>query len=75
MYFATINCGTTNSRVYILNDAADIIYKGSKRVGVKDTAVNGSNNIFKIGLKELFENTVHEAGLNLKDIKFDGFSN
>jgi 2-dehydro-3-deoxygalactonokinase len=70
MYFATIDCGTTNSRVYILNGAADVIHKGTKQVGVKDTAVNGSNEILKTGLKELFESTVREAGLNLKDIKF-----
>jgi 2-dehydro-3-deoxygalactonokinase len=70
MYFATIDCGTTNSRVYILNDAANVIYKGTKQVGVKDTAVNGSNHILKAGLKELFEDTVREAGLDLKDIKF-----
>jgi 2-dehydro-3-deoxygalactonokinase len=70
MYFATIDCGTTNSRVYILNDVADVIYKGTKQVGVKDTAVNGSNYILKAGLKELFEDTVREAGLDLKEIKF-----
>jgi 2-dehydro-3-deoxygalactonokinase len=70
MYFATIDCGTTNSRVYILNGAADVIHKGTKQVGVKDTAVNGSNEILKTGLKELFESTVREAGLNLKDIQF-----
>jgi 2-dehydro-3-deoxygalactonokinase len=70
MYFATIDCGTTNSRVYILNDHAEVIHKGLKQVGVKDTAVNGSNTLLKEGLKELFENTVREAGLDLKDIKF-----
>jgi 2-dehydro-3-deoxygalactonokinase len=70
MYFATIDCGTTNSRVYILNDTGVVIHKGTKQVGVKDTAVNGSNEILKTGLKELFENTVREAGLQLNDIKF-----
>jgi 2-dehydro-3-deoxygalactonokinase len=70
MYFATIDCGTTNSRVYILNAAAEVIHKGVKQVGVKDTAVNGSNEILKTGLKELFESTVREAGLQLNDLKF-----
>jgi 2-dehydro-3-deoxygalactonokinase len=70
MYFTTIDCGTTNSRVYILNEAGDIIHKGIKQVGVKDTAVNGSNRILKTGLKELFEVTVREAGVDLKDIQF-----
>jgi len=70
MYFATIDCGTTNSRVYILNDQYEIIHKGSKQVGVKDTAVNGSNSVLKEGLKELFESTTREAGLKLQDIEF-----
>lgn len=70
MYFAIIDCGTTNSRVYILNGKFDVIYKGIKQIGVKDTAVTGSNRILKEGLKELLENTIFKAGMNLKDIEF-----
>jgi 2-dehydro-3-deoxygalactonokinase len=70
MYFAIIDCGTTNSRVYILDAAADVIHKGIMQVGVKDTAINGSNEILTASLKELFEGTVREAGLDLKNIKF-----
>jgi len=70
MHFATIDCGTTNSRVYLLNEDLAVVGKGSKKVGVKDTAVHGSNQVLKDGLRELFETTVRDATLALSDIRF-----
>ena len=70
MYFAIIDCGTTNSRVYILDEQFNLVSKTLKKVGVLDTVVNGSNEILKAGLKELFESTVNKAGLKISDIKF-----
>ena len=70
MYFATIDCGTTNSRVYILDHRYQVIGRGQKRVGVRDTAVTGSNEILKEGLREIFEYTVEDTGLSIKDIRF-----
>jgi len=70
MHFAVIDCGTTNSRMYILNEQFKIISKGYKKIGVRDTAINGSNKILKIGLKELFESTLNSAGLKISEVKF-----
>ncbi len=70
MYFATIDCGTTNSRVYVLNEDLEVVNRGEKKVGVKDTAINGSNQVLKNGLKDVFIKTVTEAGLNTEEIKF-----
>jgi len=70
MYFAVIDCGTTNSRMHILNEQFKIISKGYKKIGVRDTAINGSNKILKIGLKELFESTLNSAGLKISEVKF-----
>lgn len=69
MYFATIDCGTTNSRVFLLDKNLVVVGKGSRKVGVKDTAVHGSNHVLKVGLSELFEQTVASAGLKLSDIQ------
>ena len=49
MYFATIDCGTTNSRVYLLDDTYQVIGRGQKKVGVRDTVITGSNEILKKG--------------------------
>jgi len=70
MYFAVIDCGTTNSRVYIVNEKKEIVRKASKKVGVRDTAIQGSNDILKAGLKETFLKAVHNAGLKLNNISF-----
>jgi len=70
MYFAIIDCGTTNSRVYVINGEKEVIGKGTRKVGVRDTAIHGSNNILKKGLKEAFLEAVQNAGLKLHDISF-----
>lgn len=70
MYFATIDCGTTNSRVYVLNDRYEVLAKGTKKVGVRDTAITDSKKTLREGLKEVFEQTVEDAGLKISDIEF-----
>jgi 2-dehydro-3-deoxygalactonokinase len=70
MYFATIDCGTTNSRVYLLDDAYQVIGRGQKKVGVRDTVITGSNEILKEGLREAFEDTVKDTGLRMGDVEF-----
>jgi len=69
MLFATIDCGTTNSRVYLLDEHRRVIARGAKKVGVRDTAIGGSNQVLRQGLRELFEATLREAGLGVADIE------
>jgi 2-dehydro-3-deoxygalactonokinase len=68
MDLATIDCGTTNSRVYIVDDQGTILGKASKKVGVRDTAIQGSNLVLKEGLKETFYAALKTAGKTLDDI-------
>jgi 2-dehydro-3-deoxygalactonokinase len=70
MYFAIIDCGTTNSRIYIVNEKREIVGKSTKKVGVGNVAVRGSNEILKEGLKETFLEAVQKASLKLDDISF-----
>jgi 2-dehydro-3-deoxygalactonokinase len=69
MFFATIDCGTTNSRVHILNQDCAIVGKGSQKIGVRDTAIHGSNQVLREGLAALFARTVAEGGLALSDVR------
>ncbi len=69
-YFAIIDCGTTNSRVYILNQNHEIINKGSRKVGVRDTALYGTRNVLRLGLKKLIEETISSVDLSIQDISF-----
>ncbi|MBD3306537.1 hypothetical protein GF339_09055 [candidate division KSB3 bacterium] len=70
MTLATIDCGTTNSRVYIVNEQAEILGKATKKVGVRDTAIHGDNNVLKQGLHDTFAQALDHAGLRLQDIAF-----
>jgi 2-dehydro-3-deoxygalactonokinase len=63
VHFATIDCGTTNSRVYVLDGSLRVVAKGAKKVGVRDTAISGSRLALREGLRDLVQETLCEAGL------------
>jgi len=68
MYLATIDCGTTNSRVYIIRDDGKILGKGTRNVGVRDTSITGSKDKLKDGLASAFQEALDSSGLQLNDI-------
>jgi len=68
VHVAMIDCGTTNSRVYLLDEALGVVAKGTKKVGVRDTAISGSRRTLQEGLTQLLEHTVRDAGLRIGDI-------
>jgi len=65
----TIDCGTTNSRVYLVNLKGEILLSKSRKAGVKDTAIRGSNAFLKKELKTLTEEVLYEAGLSKSQIR------
>lgn len=68
--FGIIDCGTTNTRVYLV-DGEKIIGTGEEKVGVRDTALNGSNNVIKEGLKKAFDKAIENAQLSsINEIKY-----
>jgi len=70
MYFATIDCGTTNSRVYIINEKSEILGQAEKKIGVRNTAITGNKQVLKTGLVEVFYTALEITNLKLSDIKF-----
>jgi len=70
MYLAVIDCGTTNSRVYIVNDRAEVAAKASRKLGTRDVVISGSNEVLKKGLEGIFYNVLEQADLELRDIAF-----
>lgn len=69
MYIATIDCGTTNTRVYIVDENGNVVKRASKKVGVRDTAISGSNQVLKDGVHEVFYNAINEAGIKESEIR------
>lgn len=69
MFYATIDCGTTNSRVYIVDETGKVYGKATKQVGVRDTATTGSRDTLRAGLKETIARAAADAGVRIKDLQ------
>lgn len=67
-YYGVLDCGTTNSRLYVLDGDFRTVAVASRKVGVKDTHLLGHSG-FRQELSELFYETVAKAGLNTADIR------
>lgn len=68
MYYITIDCGTTNSRVYVVDKYGRVYGKAVKKIGVKDTAATGSKQILLEGLRETIITAVKNAGIHMKEV-------
>lgn len=66
----TVDCGTTNSRISIVDREGAVLKRLSKKIGVKDTAIRGDNSYLKNGLRELLDETLSAAGAQSRDISF-----
>ncbi len=62
MYYLTIDCGTTNSRVYVVDETGKIYAKATKKVGVRNTSITGSRTCLEQGLREIVDKAIHESG-------------
>lgn len=68
MFYATIDCGTTNSRAYIVDEHGKVFGKATKMVGVKDTATSGSSKILEDGVREIVAEAAAQAGISTSRI-------
>jgi len=68
--FAVIDCGTTNTRVYILNNDYEIISQSARRVGVRNTSMTGSKDTLRAGLCEALLEAIEKANLSVSDIEY-----
>lgn len=68
--FAVIDCGTTNTRVYVLDSDCHTVGRGERRVGVRNTSMAGSKEPLRQGVCEALADAAHEAGIRLEDLSF-----
>jgi 2-dehydro-3-deoxygalactonokinase len=67
MITITIDTGTTNTRVTLWKNKK-AIYKSSREVGVRDTAVDGNNLRLKASIKDGIEELLLKNNLHLDDV-------
>ncbi len=65
-----IDCGTTNSRVYVVDATGKVHGKGSRKVGVRDTSITGSKRALEDGLREAFHEALADASIGVDEVEF-----
>lgn len=66
--FAIIDCGTTNLRIYIINDG-EILAIGYKGIGAKDTLAKGKEYLAN-GIADVFNSTLAQNKISQDDIDY-----
>ena len=65
-----IDCGTTNSRIYVVSAENKIIASGTREIGVRDTTITGSKDVLKTGIEKLYTDTLRENNIRSNDIDY-----
>ncbi len=68
--FAVMDCGTTNTRIYIVNDLEQIIAQGDVKAGVRDTSITGSRDKLRGAILKLFRDILEENNISERQIDF-----
>jgi len=69
MYNVYFDSGTSNSRVYLLDESLKTVLTAKKAVGSKDSALMGSNLVLINALKELYDSVLEQAGVEDAQVK------
>ncbi|WP_297718301.1 2-dehydro-3-deoxygalactonokinase [Intestinimonas sp.] len=68
--FAVIDCGTTMTRIYIVDENSQIIASGRTKVGVRDTSITGSRDKLRNGVTQLFFEILEEHHIPDDQVEF-----
>ena len=68
MFIVTIDCGTTNSRLYVVDENGIVISNVSRKIGIRDVAVHCNNQVLRYGLREMFDRALRKAGISIEEI-------
>lgn len=68
--FAIIDCGTTNTRVYIIDSENKIVAQGARKVGVRNTSMTGSKDTLRAGVCEAIVEAAGNAGIAPESLEF-----
>lgn len=68
MYYIYMDSGTTNTRVYLLNEF-ELMDSTSIAVGTKDCAISGSDDVLLYAMKQCCDELLQENSLNYENIE------
>mgnify|MGYP003587158630 CR=1 FL=1 len=68
-YTITIDCGTTNTRVLLFDDAQRPLYIEKKEIGVRNTAIDGNNKQLKKAISSCIHGLLEKENLSFDNVK------
>lgn len=68
--FAVMDCGTTNTRIYVVDENKKIIASGNTKVGVRDTSITGSRDRLRTEVTKLFNRVLDENNIKKEEVEF-----
>jgi len=68
-YIITLDTGTTNSRAFLWSASKEMIGHAERKVGVRNTAIDGNNACLKKGVKECLDTLLEMHNLTYSDIE------
>lgn len=66
---AILDCGTTNTKCYIVDDNNAFLAEGYSKFGVKDNALKKNREDYKVELKKLVYSTIENAGKDIIQLR------
>ncbi len=69
MVIVTIDSGTTNSRIRVIEDGK-IVAARKNSIGIKNIAITGSKDVFIENLEKSIRESVAAAGRSMKDVEY-----
>lgn len=67
MYIFYFDCGTSNTRGYVLCDGK-ILSSNNRNVGAKDVSINKHNKVLLDAMYEIYTDSIKEAGITSDDV-------
>lgn len=68
-FYVVIDCGTTNSRAYVVDEAGNLYGIAKETVGVKDVSTSGDKKILFDGLRRIVPKAIEESGQSIDNIE------
>ncbi len=68
--FAILDCGTTTTRIYLVDKDKNILASVRGKIGVRNTTLTGSKETLRNGITELFYQLLSQSHFSIKAVDF-----
>lgn len=62
-YLGWFDCGTTNTRLYLIDDSGRHLFCGAKAIGSRNVAIAGTREVLSLAMAELYRQTLERFAI------------